>query len=70
MKKFCNCEVAAGHITLKMKEGIASYSVYGFALVQRDEEGQKYIVLQPADLRCNPVMKVPVESIGFITVDL
>lgn len=69
MKKFCNCEVAAGRVTLKMKGGIASYSIYGFATFEKNEEGKECIVLQPADLRCNPVMRVPVENIGFITID-
>lgn len=69
MKKFCNCEMAAGRVTLKTKQGLATYSVYGFAILEENEDGTKNITLQPADLRCSPVMRIPVENIGFISVD-
>ena len=39
MKKFCNCEMAAGRVTLKTKQGLATYSVYGFAILEENEDG-------------------------------
>ena len=65
MKNFLNCEIAPAHITLRLREGVVEYKIYGFAL--RDIDDMDFIVIKPADLRRNPVMRIPVEEIESIT---
>ena len=65
MKNFLNCAIAPAHITLKLREGITEYRIYGFAM--RDVEDMDFIIIKHADLRRNPVMRIPVEEIESIT---
>lgn len=70
MKNFGNCEMSAGHVSLRLKNGVSTYETYGFVLADRDENGEEYIFLQPADLRRSPVMKVKRESVAYVSVQL
>jgi hypothetical protein len=69
MRKFANCECQAGNISLKMKNCTSVHKLYGYVESVTDESGNVYAVLQPADLRRNPAMKIPVENIDFIIVE-
>ena len=68
MKKFVNCEMKAAHVTLRLSGGVAEYKVFGYAITRKDEDGIEYILLQPADCRCNPVMKVPKRNVASLEV--
>lgn len=57
-----NASLAAGNISLKIKEGVATYQVYGYVLVDRTDEN--YILLQPANLCSEPVMKIHRDNIA------
>ena len=69
MRKFSNCECQAGNITLRIKNGTSVHKLHGYVETATDEFGNVYAVLQPADLRRNPVMKIPVENIASLIVE-
>ena len=68
MTKFTNCEMVAGHITLKLKGGMTDYKIYGYAYRRMMEEGDM-ICLQPADKRRSVVFMAPVEKVESITYE-
>ena len=68
MKKFANCEMKAAYVTLRMG-GIGEYKVFGYAVIRKEDDGIEYIYLQPADCRCNPVLKVPKKNISFLEIN-
>lgn len=70
MTKFSNCMMSAGKISLKFKNGVTTYNAYGYVLYGTNEEGEDLVIIQPADLRRNPVMEVPVKNVEFVTIDL
>ena len=69
MRKFTNCECRAGNVALKIKDGATVHKLYGYAESATDEFGNIYVVLQPADLRRNPVMKIPVENVASLIIE-
>ena len=62
MTEFINVSLQPGHLTIKLKNGVCNYNVFGYVFNNGD-----YVTIQPADLRKNPVMKIPNESIESIT---
>ena len=65
MKNCSNCLVSAGEVTLVLKDGIVEYKMHGYVLIDEDDT----VLLQPADLRKNPVMKVPKKNVAKVTVN-
>lgn len=68
MKTFGNCEMSAGQVSLRLKNGVSTYEIYGFVLTGRDEDGEECIFLQPADLRRSPVLKVKKANVACASV--
>ena len=68
MKKFSNCSMTAANITLTLKNGKATYRIYGYTY-RTEHEGVESVVLQPADLRCSPVFYAPVAEVASIDVN-
>lgn len=72
MKKFESIEMEPARITMRLKGKVTAYKIFGYALVQRkEEEGTivEYTVLQPSDMRCNPVVRVPSHMVLSITAE-
>ena len=65
MMKFSNCEMTAGHITLKLESGITEYKIYGY-VCRHDTPKGEMICLQPADKRKGVVFMAPPEKIASI----
>lgn len=57
-----NAFLSAGNISLKIKGGVSTYQVYGYVLVDRTDED--YILLQPANLCSEPVMRIHKDNIA------
>ena len=69
MKKFLNgIEMKAGHVELKLKGGLATYTIFGFSHITM-VENKECVVLQPADLRQSATMIVPKELVSSIVVN-
>lgn len=64
MVEFMNVSLKPGYLTIKLKDGVCNYNVFGYVL--KNDNG---VAIQPADLRKNPVMEIPNESIESITCD-
>lgn len=67
MKEFNNVSMKPSNVTLFLKdELVTNYEIYGFAF-EKMEDGIKCVELQPADLRYNPVMRVPISRVAKVT---
>lgn len=68
MLKFSDgIEIKAGNISMVTKGGIATYELYGY-VYREDSPNGEYVILQPEDLRKNPVAKFPIEKIASLIV--
>lgn len=57
-----NAFLSAGNISLKIKGGVSTYQLYGYVL--KDHTDEDYILLQPADLMSDPVMRIHKDKIA------
>ena len=68
MMKYSNCEMAAANITLRLKNGMANYHIYGYTF-RTNYNGVECIALQPDDCRKNPVFYAPVDDVATLEVN-
>lgn len=68
MLKFSDdIEMKAGNISMTIKGGIVTYELYGYVYRKNSPNGE-YVILQPEDLRKNPVAKLPIGTIASLTM--
>lgn len=68
MRDFKTCSMEPGNVSLKLKDGVATYKIFGYALI-KTKNYIDYVELQPADLRKNPVFETPRFQVEELTVE-